>query len=93
MKANADAYQPFITDATVEQYCATHVEPYQVEIDHFGMNALIDVLVKPARFAVEVLYLDRSDGSQVNTHRFEATGANGMPLFPDASTIYLLYRP
>ncbi|KAI9784256.1 MAG: hypothetical protein M1816_000928 [Peltula sp. TS41687] len=92
MKTRTENYLPFLV-GTVEDYCATQIEPYQVEIEHVGMNALIDVLVKPAGFAVEILYLDRSPGLEVNTHRFEETGANGMPMYPDAPTIYLLYRP
>lgn len=93
MKTSPDTYQPFIPDATVEQYCAAQIEPYQVEIDHIGMDALIDVLIKPAGFAVEVLYLDRSDGNEGNSHRFEATNSDGSPMYPAAPTIHLLYRP
>lgn len=92
MKTRAENYLPFIV-GTVADYCSSQIEPYQIEIEHVGMNALIDVLVKPAGFAVEILYLDRSPGLEVNTHRFEETGANGMPMYPDAPTIYLLYRP
>ena len=93
MKTHAEAYQPFILDGTVAQYCASQIDPYQVEIEHIGMNALIDALVKPAGFAVEISYLDRSPGVEVNTHRFEATAADGTALYHDAPTMYLLYRP
>ena len=93
MKTSPDTYRPFIPDATVEQYCGSQIEPYQVEIDHIGMNALIDVLIKPAGFAVEVLYLDRSSGSEGNTHRFEAINSDGSAMYPAAPTIHLLYRP
>lgn len=92
MKTHAETYQPFIID-TVAEYCATQIEPYLIEIEHVGMDALIDVLVKPAGFAVEISYLDRSAGAEVNSHRFEASAADGTPMYPDAPTIYLLYRP
>ncbi|KAI9822208.1 MAG: hypothetical protein M1826_000517 [Phylliscum demangeonii] len=94
MKTHASAYQPWITDGRdVLQYCSAHIEPYQVEIEHLGMNALIDVLIKPARMAVEVLYLDRSPGEEVNTHRFEAAHPDPTALYPDPPTLHLLYRP
>ncbi|KAI9817682.1 MAG: hypothetical protein M1832_004576 [Thelocarpon impressellum] len=92
MKTRPDGYQPFILDGTVEQYCASQIEPYQVEIEHIGMNAMIDALVKPAGFAVEILYLDRSPGAEVNEHRFEASDVRGAPLY-DAPAMRLLYRP
>ncbi|KAI9885051.1 MAG: hypothetical protein M1823_003150 [Watsoniomyces obsoletus] len=72
MKAYAGNYQPYIPDSTVDQYCAAHIEPFQTEIEHVGMTALIDALISPARMVVEILYLDRSAGSEVNKHRFEA---------------------
>lgn len=94
MKTHAENYLPFIV-GTVAEYCQTQIEPYQVEIEHVGMNALIDVLVKPAGFAVEISYLDRSPGHEVNTHRFEETSANAISMYPNdpTPTIYLLYRP
>ena len=92
MKSRPAAYQPFILDGTVEQYCANQIEPYQVEIEHIGMNALIDVVIRPAGFAVEIVYLDRSAGSEVNEHRFEPTrkidSTNVEP-----TPLRLLYRP
>ena len=93
MKTHVNDYQPFILDGTVEQYCASSVEPYQVEIEHIGMNALIDALVKPAGFAVEILYLDRSEGIEVNSHRFDPLDAGRTSAILDAPTMRLLYRP
>lgn len=87
MKTHVEAYQPFLLEDTVEQYCASQIEPYQVEIEHIGMNALIDALILPAGLAVEILYLDRSVGVEVNSHRFERVDN------PDAPTFRLLYRP
>ena len=92
MKTRPDLYQPFILDGTLDQYCATQIEPYQVEIEHIGMNAIIDVLVKPAGLAVEILYLDRSAGTEVNEHRFEPAGATGLA-GSETATLRLLYRP
>ena len=92
MRSRPDTYQPFILDGTVEQYCASQIEPYQVEIEHVGMNALIDVVVRPAGFAIEIVYLDRSAGSEVNEHRFEPSR-----IIDSASVepvpLRLLYRP
>lgn len=93
MKSNVEGYQPFSPDIPIEQYCASQIEPYQVEIEHLGMNALIDALIKPAGFAVDIVYLDRSVGQEANTIRFELTTADGLPIFSDAPTIRLLYRP
>ncbi len=94
MKTHEDAYQPFLLDQTVDQHCDTHIQPFLVEIDHVGMNALIDALIKPAAFTVEILYLDRSEGDEGNTIRFEATNlTTGGPLYPDAPCLRLLYRP
>ena len=91
MKTRPQAYQPFILDGSVENYCATQIEPYQVEIEHIGMNAIIDVLIKPAALAVEILYLDRSAGAEVNEHRFEPDVAATTAYNPP--TLRLLYRP
>ena len=93
MKTHADTYQPFLLDKTVDQYCATSIEPYQVEIEHMGMSALIEAVINPTGMAVEILYLDRSPGDVVNSHRFELLGPDGQPLHPHAPTIRLLYRP
>ncbi|KAI9796063.1 MAG: hypothetical protein M1835_004729 [Candelina submexicana] len=93
MKTHAEAYQSFVIDQTVEQYCASEIEPYQVEIEHLGMKALIDALIKPAGFAVEILYLDRTASEEVNSHRFEPDLSLGAPAYSDAPTVRLLYRP
>ncbi|KAI9769368.1 MAG: hypothetical protein M1840_004070 [Geoglossum simile] len=87
MKTHTESYQPFLLEDTVGQYCASQIEPYQVEIEHIGMNALIDAVIIPASLAVEILYLDRSVGAEVNSHRFAPMDK------PDAPTFRLLYRP
>lgn len=93
MKSHANMYQPWILDSLVDQYCATQIEPFQAEIEHVGMKALIDVLVSPARIVVEILYLDLSAGSEVNNYRFEAVAADDAASYSPCPTIYLLYRP
>lgn len=93
MKTHAETYQPFLPDKSVDEYCGTSIEPYQVEIEHLGMNALIEAVINPAGLAVEILYLDRSEGNEVNSHRFELLGPDGQALNPHAPTIRLLYRP
>ncbi|KAI9760339.1 MAG: hypothetical protein M4579_001743 [Chaenotheca gracillima] len=93
MKTHSEEYENFLENATIDQYCSLAIEPYQVEIENVGITALTDVLLKPAGFALEVLYLDRSVGSEVNSHRFEATDYEGNPIDSNAQTMRLLYRP
>ncbi|PBP24396.1 cysteine proteinase [Diplocarpon rosae] len=67
--------------------------PVNQEIDHLGVTLLIDVLLKPIGFAVEIVYLDRSPGAQVNSHIFQPEDAHGIPTNPGGPVIHLLYRP
>jgi ubiquitin thioesterase protein OTUB1 len=92
MKTRPECYQPFL-DRPVKQFCETQIEPYAIEIEHVGLMALIDCLVLPASFAVEVFYLDRSVGDEVNVHRFEDPGTDGISTPSDAPVLRLLYRP
>jgi len=80
------------SDHGVHGYCSTVIDPPNTEIDHLGLKALVDVLLKPAGFVLEVAYLDRTPGTQVNTYRFpeETTGRHPSELGP---LIHLLYRP
>lgn len=87
-----EPYEPFI-ETSIAQYCDAHVEPYGVEIDHIGVNGLIDCLILPAGFAVEIIYLDRSFGEEVNIHRFEKMMDNKVITPSDAPVIHILYRP
>ncbi|MBE7181867.1 MAG: hypothetical protein INR71_11795, partial [Terriglobus roseus] len=77
---------------TAEQYVSRNIDPSQCEIEHLGLNALYDVLLKPAGIALEVLYLDRSPGTDVYPHRFDPIDAAGASI-ANAPTIRLLYRP
>ncbi|PQE05939.1 Peptidase C65 Otubain protein [Rutstroemia sp. NJR-2017a BBW] len=88
LQANAQDYEGFIPDGGgVGTYRKEWLEPPNTEIDHLGMTLLIDVLLKPIGFAVEIVYLDRSEGTQVNSHIIQAMDAKGGPM------IHLLYRP
>lgn len=94
LKADSSNYQGFIPDGLgVDGYTKNYIEPVNQEIDHLGMTLLIDVLLKPIDFAVEIVYLDRSPGSQANSHVFQTEDANGIPTNPNGPMIYLLYRP
>lgn len=94
MQANATVYQGFIPDGLgVEGYRKTWIEPGNQEIDHLGMTLLIDILLKPIGIAVEIVYLDRSEGAQANSHIFQAEDPNGVPTAPGGPMIHLLYRP
>ncbi|KFA60531.1 hypothetical protein S40285_07578 [Stachybotrys chlorohalonatus IBT 40285] len=93
LKANAETYDPFIPDALgVAAYCSQSIEPPNREIENLGIVALAEILLKPVNLVLEIAYLDRSAGSQVNCYRFpeEANGQNVGSLGP---IIYLLYRP
>ncbi|POR35466.1 Ubiquitin thioesterase OTUB1 [Tolypocladium paradoxum] len=94
LKANAATYDPFVPDGQgVQAYCSQSIELVNREIEHLGIVALVNVLLKPADLVLEIAYLDRSPGSQVNHHRFtdEADEQETSPL--GVSVIYLLYRP
>lgn len=85
MQKHPDQFQPYINQP-IQSYCRSHIEPAVCEIEYVGMGALVDVLVKPAGIAVEILYLDRTPGDEVNTYRFD-------PIDPNPPTFRLLYRP
>jgi len=56
------------------------------EIEDIGINALTEILLKPAGIALEIIHLDRSEGAEANVHRFG-------PMTAAVATIRLLYRP
>ncbi|OHE93002.1 peptidase C65 Otubain [Colletotrichum orchidophilum] len=92
LKGNVELYEPFIPAETgIIGYCAEIERPNR-EIDHLGIILLVQVLLKPLNFVLEIAYLDRSPGNQVNIYRFpdEANGQDPATLGP---IIYLLYRP
>lgn len=85
MKLNPQRYQAFVP-MPLDQYCATQVETVKSEIDEIGLQALIDGVIERSGFAVEILYLDRSQGDVVTPHLLTPSQAN-------IATIRLLYRP
>ncbi|OJJ34172.1 hypothetical protein ASPWEDRAFT_173594 [Aspergillus wentii DTO 134E9] len=85
MRLNAHRYQAFLS-MPLDQYCATRVETVRTEIDEVGLQALVDGIIDQSGFAVEILYLDRSEGEAVTPHILNATRSS-------PSTIRLLYRP
>lgn len=93
METYPQDYAPFIEGMTIDMYRKSTIEPVNCEIEHVGMKILVDVLLKPIGISVEVVYLDRSPGSQVNTVPMQATDGAGNPLLVGSPTAYLLYRP
>ncbi|TVY73153.1 Ubiquitin thioesterase otubain-like [Lachnellula suecica] len=94
LKGSSDEYLGFIPENLgVDGYTKNWLEPVNQEIDHLGMSLLIDVLLKPIGFAVEIVYLDRSEGSQVNAHLIQRQDSNGVPTDLGGPVIHLLYRP
>ncbi|KAG9508189.1 hypothetical protein J7337_001752 [Fusarium musae] len=93
LKLNAAKFNPFVSDAGgVDAHCRQVVEIPNREIEHLGMSALAEVLLRPANFVLEIAYLDRSAGTQVNQYRVpdELNTQDASTLGP---IIYLLYRP
>ncbi|EHK17338.1 uncharacterized protein TRIVIDRAFT_161914, partial [Trichoderma virens Gv29-8] len=93
LKANAAIYDDFAADfGGIANYCSQAIDIVNREIEHLGIIGLANLLLKPIDFVLEIAYLDRSPGSQVNRYRFpeEANQQDTTSLGP---TIYLLYRP
>ncbi|KAJ4720314.1 Ubiquitin thioesterase [Melia azedarach] len=103
IRKRSEFFEPFIlglTNATVEQFCKSSVEPMGEESDHVHITALSDALGVPIR----VVYLDRSScdsgGASINHHDFiPASGdvPNATSVSTETETISpfitLLYRP
>lgn len=89
MKSRPEDWAPWLLGRTVEKYCDDEVMPTGSEIDNVSLIALKDVLLSPAGIALEVLYLDRSEGEEVNTHRMDPVTSGGFTV----GTVRLLYRP
>lgn len=92
MKSNAESYAGFLPDMDVHTYCARNVEPFSIELDHVGLQALATAIINEAGIAIEVLYLDRSAGEEVTPHRLPVLDADGNEK-KGGPTIRLLYRP
>ncbi len=93
LKAHPDQYDPFVPDGQgIQSYCSQSVELPDREIEQLGIMALYNCLLKPLDFVLEIAYLDRSPGAQVNTYRFPEE-ANGKDISALGPMIHLLYRP
>ncbi|GAW24495.1 hypothetical protein ANO14919_140820 [Xylariales sp. No.14919] len=91
LKGNRDEYEPYLgTD--VETYLNTTVMPVNREIDHICVALVHACLLRPVNIVLEIAYLDRSEGTKVNVHRFPEE-ANGQDLSTLGPVIHLLYRP
>ncbi|KAL9640183.1 MAG: hypothetical protein Q9204_000811 [Flavoplaca sp. TL-2023a] len=93
MKTHADSYIHYTENQSIQDYCSTNIEPHAVEIDNLGLQACIDAIIKPAGIAVQVLYLDRSPGEQVNQIDWPAEPSTVNAPYQGTSNIRLLYRP
>lgn len=87
LRGNRDQYAGWC-ETDPETYALTVIQPIQREIEELGVVLLVEVLLRPAGFTLEIAYLDRSQGSQVNTHRFPDGDPNNLGPF-----MHLLYRP
>ncbi|CAJ2504417.1 Uu.00g118110.m01.CDS01 [Anthostomella pinea] len=91
LRANAAEYRDRI-EGGIESYISSNIMVINMEIEYIGVVILCDILLKPAGMVLEIAYLDRSEGTEVNVYRMpnEAVGQGASTLGP---FIYLLYRP
>ncbi|KAL8936521.1 MAG: hypothetical protein Q9211_004146 [Gyalolechia sp. 1 TL-2023] len=93
MKSHQGSYASFIEGMTVDQYCGSHIEPYAVEMDHIGLQACYDAILRPAGIALQVLYLDRTAGDQVTELNWRSEPSDPSSTYGATPTVRLLYRP
>lgn len=91
MKMNPAIYADFLEGIDVNSYVLQHIEPPQIELDHIGLQCLAASVINAAGIAIDVLYLDRSEGEEVNTHQLPVLDGGGPVI--GTPTIRLLYRP
>lgn len=89
MKSRPEAWVSWLPDQSVERYCDDQIMPVGSEIDSVSLHALKDVLLEPAGIGLEVIYLDRSVGAEVNTLLLNSVTSSDFT----GGTIRLLYRP
>lgn len=93
LKEHAGEYDPFVPSGEgVQGHCESVIQPVNREIEHLGIIALSNLLLKPIGVVLEIAYLDRSQGSTVNQYRFPEE-ANAQDATALGSIVYLLYRP
>lgn len=93
LKEHRGAFAAFMEhDGGIDGYCEANIQQHGREIDNVGLVVLVNVLLKPIDFALEVAYLDRSPGTHVNTFLFpeEARERDTSTL---GSIIHVLFRP
>jgi len=89
----ATQYHDFIPDGIgVQGYCQEYLELPGREIEHLGIVILVDVLLKPVGFVLEIAYLDRTPGPTVNNYLFPEE-ANERDPSTLGLVIHLLFRP
>ncbi|KFZ17515.1 hypothetical protein V501_01685 [Pseudogymnoascus sp. VKM F-4519 (FW-2642)] len=94
LKANSVTYRDFTPDGLgVDNYSKNLLQPAKTGIEHLGMTLLIDVLMKPVGIAIEIIYLDRSEGTDVNSRIIQAEDESGTPIHAGVPIVHLLYRP
>ncbi|KAL6712482.1 hypothetical protein ACN47E_000359 [Coniothyrium glycines] len=93
IQTHPDEYRHFMPTDDVKAYCSMNIEPQACEADNIGIAALTDALVKPAGFGLEIWYLDRSPGEEINrSFHAEPTDHRHIPI-ANAPMLRLLYRP
>ncbi|KAH7402772.1 peptidase C65 Otubain-domain-containing protein [Pyrenochaeta sp. MPI-SDFR-AT-0127] len=93
VQSHADDFRHFVPMGDVKAYCANNIEPTQCEADNIAIAALAEVFVKPAGFGLEIWYLDRSQGEEINRSFYaEPTDHNHLSI-PNVPMLRLLYRP
>ncbi|KAI9701722.1 MAG: hypothetical protein M1820_006350 [Bogoriella megaspora] len=85
IKTHSEVFAPFLIDEDPFSYCSRMIEPFRQEIENLGISALSEVLLKPAGFDMEIQYLDRTPGDEMNTIHFGGEVS--------IATLTLLYRP
>ncbi|KAF4670889.1 OTU domain, ubiquitin aldehyde binding [Perkinsus olseni] len=85
MKLHCDEYAPFLGPEynTIDQYCATEVDPMYREADQLPIVSLSRFL----QFPVEIVYIDQSPETIPARHTFPSLNPLHLP------TVRLLYRP
>jgi ubiquitin thioesterase protein OTUB1 len=93
VQSNSDNFKHFVPMGDVKTYCSLNIEAANSEVDNVAIVALSEAVITPAGIGFEIMYLDRSQGDEVNVTQFsQPTDHTGMPL-PNPPVIRLLYRP
>lgn len=92
LKINRAIYEDFLEGVDVNTYVQQIIEPSQIELDHIGLQGLASSVINAAGISIEVLYLDRSEGEEVNPHPLPVRDSEDNIVL-GTPTIRLLYRP